>query len=375
VRGRLPLLAAVALLAVSAGCLLGQTERDERDTEAVNPQPTTESQTVHTLTVRAWDEAERDAMPRVEDVDVTQLPRPLDAFQLGPEGEDPPIVLGRFHVPAEARLEAFRMQITVDDGLGPAQLVLDVPTWRADENATVDVHLDLVEPGEAEVARVDGDLPAGADDERADPRYGYLEWPSGDRQPIDGLDRILHVPEAYPRLASEAEPVFRADEPVTWSLDGETRETSEELRPDPGPGRHVLTVEDPDGDGQVDLVFSLHDRFAFQGTVQAGSLDQRSSVAGVNGDSYNLTIGEGARSLLARLEPVGNHTDVENLDLYARNETGAVVDQSTTNGTEEILRLSRSDLAGLDHVQLYVHGEKAALTEYRLSGTVFYWPW
>jgi hypothetical protein len=76
-----------------------------------------------------------------------------------------------------------------------------------------------------------------------------------------------------------------------------------------------------------------------------------------------------------RLEPLGRQADAEDLVLYAVKASGGVVDQGATNGTEEYMRLSRTDLAGVDHVRLRVHGDTALETEYRLAATTFYRPW
>lgn len=370
----------LALGVLTAGCLLDQdAETDPAQVDPPSPPPeqaASDGEPAHTLTVRGWEDAELADVLAVQAVHAQPVPASIASFQLGPaDADEQPIVLARFNVSDGQRLESFRLDLTVDDGLGPAQLSLEVPAWRAQEDAQIDVRLQLVEIGEATIASVDGDLPVEVVDERAEPRYGYLVWPHGDRQPIDGLDRIVQVPAAYPRFPADAEPAFRADEPVRWRLDGQLVAEGRQLATDPGPGSHTLTVVDPATDQETQLAFSLHDRFAHQGEIGAGSAEHRGSLAGVNEDTYNLTVHEGVRSLSARLEPVGNQTDVENLDLYVLNETGAVLAQSVTNGTHEHLRVGHSDLAHQDQVRLRVHGEKAALTEYRLSGTAFYWPW
>jgi hypothetical protein len=374
------LVGSIALVVLTAGCTIGDASGDgpapatDRVEEAA--EPAGEEAPVHTLTLRAWTDAELADLLAVEDLEADPIPQPIDGFQLGPAERDAePVVLARFNVTEGHRLESFRLHLTVNDGIGPAQIGLEVPAWTAREDARVDVHLELPEVGEAGVDHVDGDLAARVLETEAQPRYGYLVWPSGNRQTLDGLDRVVHVPAEFPRFGSEAEPSFRADRSLRWSLDGTQVAAGERVDLDPEPGRHTLTIEDPATGGEAEIAFSLHQRFARQGQLLVGTLDHRESVTGANEDTYNVSIAEGVRSLNARLEPVGNHSDVENLDLYALNETGGVVEQSTTNGTEEVLGLSRTDLADLEEIRLRVHGEKAAHTEYRLSGTVFYWPW
>lgn len=118
-------------------------------------------------------------------------------------------------------------------------------------------------------------------------------------------------------------------------------------------------------------------RPGFPSSPSAVALSIRSSAlaVGTTGPEVSPTDASSAEEGIAQLEPIGNETDVENLDVYALNASGGVIDESTTNDSKEILTLSRGDLDAEDSIRLRVHGEKALHTEYRLSGTVFYRPW
>lgn len=375
----------LALALATAGCVgldVANHVQPDASSTAENAGESTDASAsaidAHTLSLVAHVPSEQARIVAVEDVEVSPTPQPIRSFQIGPEqASGPGTVLASFNVTDGARLDAFELVLTVHDGLGPAELVLQVPAWTALEDGRVNVQLELVEVGDVGIDRVDGDLAVQVPESQAEPRYGYLLWPQGIRQPLEGIDRIVSVPDEYPRFDELAEPVFTVDEAVTWTLDGEQVEEGTELRLAPGPGKHTLQLAEPDENGQAaELTFSLNDWFETEGMILAGSGPHRDSVAGANEDSYNVTIHEGVSSLIAELKPIGNETDIENLDIYALNETGGVVDQSTRNGTQELLTLSRSELSRLNGtVQLRVHGDVAIATEYKLSAKTFYRPW
>lgn len=375
-------LALLVLAVVSAGCLsvddpVGDALREEDASASASAAASEEDPRPpdHTLTLLAWDEAKLSEVLSVEDVTVSPKPSPLSSFQIGPDSGEAATVLARFNVTEGYTLDPFTLHVTVDDGLGPAELTIEVPAWRPTEDARVNVYLAMDEVGEAEIDRVDGDLAVEVAHPEGQPRYGYLEWPTGARQPLDGLDTIVSVPQAFPRFGPGAEPSFATEDPVVWRLDGERVAEGTELALQPRPGRHTLVLADPEGEAEAEVTFSLNHRLAIQDAIVAGSGPHREPVAGANADTHNLTIHEGVSSVTVRLEPVGRPTDAENLDLYALNASGGVIGQSATNGTTEHMRLSNSDLDGLDHVRLRVHGQVALDTEYRLTANTFYRPW
>ncbi|PSG97673.1 hypothetical protein BRD56_04265 [Thermoplasmatales archaeon SW_10_69_26] len=383
-QGRVSLLgfALVAVLALTAGCLeapgLAQTADEEPpqpSPSAAGPGTVDERPAEHTLRLVAWGETRLSGVLAVEDVELAPVPDGVASFQIGPREDGDATTLAQINATEGARLAPFTVRLQVHDGLGPSELAIEVPAWRAHQDDRIDVHLTLEEVGKAEIDHVDGDLSVEVPQEQGQPRYGYLEWPHGARQPLEDLDRIVSVPADHPRFGAEPEITYTSQTPVEWRLDGRVVAEGTQVTIQPSPGRHTLVLADPAGDQRATLPIAVKDRFQVQDAITVGTASHREPVAGANTDTYNVTIHEGASSLSASLEPVGKQADAEDLDLYAVNASGGVVDQSATNGTEEYMRLSRTDLTGLDHVRLRVHGDTALETEYRLTATTFYRPW
>jgi hypothetical protein len=368
----------LALAAASAGCLQASPLADLAEAEAdEGPDPPTGTPATNELRLRLAPTAGAAGLVGVEDVRIEPLPAPAETFHLGGADalEEGPATLASFHVPEGATLDAFRLHVVVDDGLGPAALTFEVPAWTAHAPASATVHLDAAEAGSAVVDRVDGGVALEPVNATAQPRYGVLEWPDGPRTALTGFDHTVRVPEAYPRFPADAEPTFEADAPVAWSLDGDVVREGHAADLDPGPGAHELVLEGPN-EQSTTLEFSIHDRLHVENRILVGTPGHREPVADANADTHNVTVHDGATHLSASLASLGDDRPLQDLDLYALNATGGVLDQSAdSNSSDERLVLSRTDLASTDTVQLRVHGDEAAGVEYKLTATTFYRPW
>lgn len=318
--------------------------------------------------------------PEVLRVEAASVPEAALNHQVGPEpvGEEGTGVVG-VSAYEGAVLDRFKLRLVVDDGLGPALLELEVGPWMVDGEAFVTVELGMPSVGSVAVGDIEGDVDVEPVRDPSLPQYGYLAYEKGAREPLTSFPHVVVLPEGFPRMAAGAEPTFELEDDaasVEWLVNGQRAGAGADVKVDPGPGRHTLSIVDVASGERVELVFSIHDRFVAQDAIKAGTLDHRESLAGVNEESYPVSIHEGAFMMRAILEPLGKEKPREDLDLYALNETGTIIGQSVSeNSTREHLTVPTSALSPGEEVRIKVHGHTAVDTEYSLSVTTFYRPW
>lgn len=162
------------------------------------------------------------------------------------------------------------LTLLLDDGLGPARLLLTGAGWDAASDGLVTLTLTLVRPGELVLEAIDGPVVFTARNEHAVPTYGLLVWDASDRsQVLDGFPHRIVVPQGFPQFVRGQSLRFAVEGarvPVTWTLDGHEAGTGREHRLVARPGVHELSVSVGSGPSYL-LTLRVDDRLHLEGTA------------------------------------------------------------------------------------------------------------
>lgn len=384
-RGRSWEVCLLAVLLATSGCI-GQmtTLEDPRSGDA----PSDEGSPAHgippearpTLRIQVHVQETSERALDVEDVLLDPRSDGIEQVQTEPSRVEPGTtrVIAAVDLAPGQRLPETQAIVHLDDGLGLARLPIHLASWTPSPGtqAQVTLTVDVIEPGTVAAREVTGDLPAALGQANAEPTYGYLLWPNGIKQPLPAFDHGIEVPATYPDLEAGTAVTFRfvdaPDRPVTWRLDGRVVDQGPTATITPGPGPHSLNVHVGEEATSHSLSLSVDDARLFDGAIRAGTGPVREHLEGVNGERHPIEVQQGARSLSAHLASTDADDVTTDLDLYLVNETGAIIDRSTSDDTsDERIHVPGAHLIPGEYA-LWVYAEQGVDASYQLEAHVFY---
>lgn len=284
-------------------------------------------------------------------------------------------VIAALKAPAGSVVQKVVLEVTLYDGLGPATLELSIGPWEVQDDVAEEVVLAAPEAGQVLVVDPGAREPVHPKRDRADPAYGFLEWPNGQRKVLPGFEHLIRVPADHPSFDAGDQVAYQVMDADTasWRLDDGAEIDGTAYKVTLGPGTHVLHLTIPgSGTLEIPLAADHHLEYRDQIPVAMGQVTGM-PIEGVNGNSHPLPIQEGADRIRIYLRPAGNATVDGDLDIYLADEEGNWITRSSQPGTSYEVILLPSGLDPGDY-RIWVTSKEGAGLEYVTWSFVSYAP-